>query len=162
MGFRVDSVPYPVDASVALFGLRRVPTGADQLTAVEAIAAEWQARPWPGAGLSSYAVLVGDDGATLLHFSQLDDPDTARVQDLTWKLEVDAAVPGIERLGVSACRLHRRTPIHGRTEDAGCVVLVTREFDSPDIARAEKLVDAMFAGSAQTPPAAGMVAAHFF
>ncbi|MET7464514.1 hypothetical protein [Nonomuraea sp. NPDC005501] len=37
--------------------------------------------------------------------AQVTDPDGARRQDLSWKQEIDAAVPGIERAGVRPARL---------------------------------------------------------
>lgn len=162
MGFRVETVPCPLDAAIALFGIWRVGSSERQRTAADAIAAAWDARPWPDARLHEYAVLAGDDGTTLLHFSQMDGETTGAGSDSEWKRDVDAAVPGIERHGVVACRLHRSTPAYGPAREAGCVVLVTREFDGPDVGRAERLVNTIFDGRAQTPPAAGLLAAHFY
>lgn len=133
-----------------------------QTAAIDAIATAWQARPWPGEGLSSYAVLAGDDGDTLLHYSQTPRLDAPVRQDLTWKSDVDAAVPGINRLGVTACHLRQSTPAHAGLDDVGCLVLVTRVFDGPDLERAERLVHTMFAAGAKTPPAEGMISAHFY
>ncbi|WP_170223174.1 hypothetical protein [Nonomuraea turkmeniaca] len=45
-----------------------------QEAAAQATAAAWQAPPWPGARLRSYAVLAGDDGDTLLHVAHVTDP----------------------------------------------------------------------------------------
>ncbi|MFI7643185.1 hypothetical protein [Nonomuraea sp. NPDC049400] len=147
---------------MALFGTWRVGSPHRQEAAAQVTAAAWQARPWPGAGLRSYAVLAGDDGDTLLHVAQVTDPGGARGQDLSWKQEVDEAVPGIERSGITAARLQRSTPAYGPTEQAGCVVLVTRDFDDPDVERAHALVEAVFEGSAHTPPARGLIRASFY
>ncbi|MFG3254698.1 antibiotic biosynthesis monooxygenase [Streptomyces sp. NPDC048172] len=144
------------------FGTWQVGTPGRQQATAEAIADAWRARPWPGPGLRSYTVLAADDATTLLHFSQVSDLDKVPAQDLAWKEEVDAAVPGIERTGVVAARLRRSTPLHGPAAGAGCVVLVTRVFDGPDTARANRLVDAMFHSSADTPPADGLLSAHFY
>ncbi|GAA2171760.1 hypothetical protein [Actinomadura napierensis] len=160
MGFRVGSAVDPAGSMAALFGTWRVGSPERQEAAVDAIAAAWEARPWPGENLRSYGVLAGDDGTTLLHFSVLDGPDDMSGQ--AWKREVDAAVPGIERIGVVACRLRRGTPAYGDVRDARCAVLVTREFDPPAVGSANGLVDAMFNGSADTPPAAGLISAHFY
>ncbi|GAA2065317.1 antibiotic biosynthesis monooxygenase [Streptomyces albiaxialis] len=162
MELRVDSVPGPVTAPAALFGTWRVGTPRRQRETAEAVARAWRSRPWPGPGLRSYAVLAGDDGSTLLHASQVEDLDDVPAQDLSWKREVDAAVPGIERTGVASGRSRRGTPAYGPAAEAGCVVLVTREFDGPDTARAEGLVEALFEGSAGTPPADGLLSAHFY
>jgi hypothetical protein len=48
----------------------RVGTPERQRSAVDAIARTWQSRPWPDVGLLSYSVLTGEDGDTLLHYSQ--------------------------------------------------------------------------------------------
>ncbi|WP_212912655.1 antibiotic biosynthesis monooxygenase [Streptomyces sp. TS71-3] len=132
---------------------------------MRAIAAAWGTRRWPGPGLRSYGVLACDDGETLLHLCQVDegaDEGAVAEQDPAWEREVDEAVPGIERAGVVAARLRRSTPVYGAVGDAGCAVLVTREFDGPDVDRAQGLVEAMFEGGSRTPPAAGMVSAHFY
>jgi hypothetical protein len=155
-----DLVGVPEDEGTVLFGTWRVGAPARQEAAVEAIASAWRARAWPGGGLRSYAVLTGEDGSSVLHVSQLAEggggpPDTG------WKREVDAAVPGIERDGVVASRLRTSTPAYGAAGDAGCVVLVTRVFDGPDLDRAYGLVQAMFDGGAAVPPAEGMISAHF-
>ncbi|MFI7153427.1 hypothetical protein ACIBO2_51650 [Nonomuraea sp. NPDC050022] len=68
---------------------------------------------------------------------------------------MDAAAPEIERAGVRPARLQRSTPAYGPADEARCVVLVTRDFDGPDIERARALVEAMFDSSAHTPPAEG-------
>lgn len=105
----------------------------------QAIAGAWRRRPWPGIGLRAYTVLAADDGTTMLHFSEVDDLEDVPPQDLTWKQEVDAAVPGIERVGVASNVLRCGTPVHGPAAEATCVVLATRTFDSPDAARADRL-----------------------
>nr|WP_241265870.1 antibiotic biosynthesis monooxygenase [Streptomyces boncukensis] len=106
--------------------------------------------------------MAADDGTTLLHFSQVEDLDAVPGQDLTWKDEVDAAVPGIERVGVVAGRRRRSTPAYGASGQPSCVVLVTRVFDGPDRRRAEQLIEAMFESTSDTPPADGLLSAHFY
>ncbi|UNS95273.1 antibiotic biosynthesis monooxygenase [Streptomyces tubbatahanensis] len=158
----VASVLGQVSTPAAVFGSWQVGTPQRQHAVAEAIAGAWRRRPWPGPGLRSYAVLAADDGTTLLHFSQVDDLEDVPAQDLTWKQEVDAAVPGIERTGVSAGVLRRSTPAYGPAAEAACAVLVTRIFDGPDAERANRLVDAMFESSAETPAAEGLLSAHFY
>ncbi|WP_055497680.1 hypothetical protein [Streptomyces albus] len=41
------------------------------------------------------------------------------------------------------------------------MVLATRKFDSPDAARADRLVDAVSESGAGVPPADGLLSAHF-
>jgi hypothetical protein len=133
-----------------------------QRDAAEAIAAAWWTRPWPGAGLRSFGILTGDDGDTLLLVSLLDDLDTVPEQDPNWKQDVDAAVPGIERDGVVAARLYRSSPAHRDVNEAGCLVLVTRIFEDPDVSEAERFVDALFEAGAGVPPADGLISADVY
>lgn len=149
-------------APMGLFGIWKAGSADRQRSAVTAVEQAWRARPWPGSGLSAYGVLVGDDDDTLLHVTLAEDSDAAGEQDLSWKQDVDTAVPEIERIGVDACRRHRSTPTIGDIGEARCVVLVTRDFDGPDIERAENLVDTLFDSSADTPQATGLIAAHFY
>ncbi|MFA5708018.1 MAG: hypothetical protein AB7E41_00800 [Mycolicibacterium sp.] len=107
-------------------------------------------------------MLAGDDGDTLLHVTALATTAGQARPDPSWKHDVDTAVPGIQRAGVTACRLHRATPRHGRLADATCVVLVTRDFDPPDLAECQALIDTMFTAATETDPAPGMIGAHFY
>ncbi|MDJ1136866.1 antibiotic biosynthesis monooxygenase [Streptomyces iconiensis] len=162
MTFNIDTAPDPVTAPAAMFGTWQVGTPQRQQATAEAIADAWRKRPWPGPGLQSYTVLAADDGTTLLHFSQVNDLDEVPPQDLTWKQEVDAAVPDIERTGVIAAKRRESTPAYGPAAEAGCVVLVTRLFDGPDTGRANRPADAMFGRTIGTPPPDGLLSAHFY
>ncbi|AXG77226.1 antibiotic biosynthesis monooxygenase [Streptomyces paludis] len=150
----------------------RVGTPARQRACVEAISRVWRARPWPDAGLLSYSVAVGEDGDTLLHYAQWSD--TAANERFTALsrdervAEIDAAVPGIERVGLSRFELYRSgTRPAGDTRAPGCVVIVDIEFE-PDAAGLreaggrEGWVDAVFAAldtDPRLPP--GGLSAHF-
>ncbi|WP_396908188.1 hypothetical protein [Mycolicibacterium sp.] len=160
--YRTDTLPEPAAAGECLFGIWRVGTPRRQTATIEAIATAWQDRPWPATALTSYAVLAGDDGDTLLHVSALDTTAGQVRPDPSWKHDVDTAVPGIRRVGVTACRLHRATPRHGHVDDANCVVFVTREFDPPDLTECQSLIDTMFTAATDTPAAPGMIGAHFY
>lgn len=162
MTFGIDTAPAPVTAPAAMFGTWQVGTLQRQQAAADAIAEAWRNRPWPGPGLRSYTVLAADDDTTLLHFSQVNDLDEVPAQDLTWKQEVDAAVPDIDRTGVFAAKRRESTPTYGPAARAGCVVLVTRVFDGPDTGRANRLVDTVFRSTADTTPADGLLSAHFY
>lgn len=166
MTFRTDSVPDPArsDVGAVSFGTWRVGTPERQRATVDAIATAWEARSWPSQGLRSYSVLAGTDGDTLLHYAQLAEENTDHTpgQHQSWKNEVDAAVPGIERVGVIGCRLYRSNVVDGPTQDPGCIVLVTRVFDSPDPERARQLVDSLFSGSAEAPTPPGLFSTHLY
>ena len=86
----------------------RVGTPERQRAAVEAIRTVWESREWPELGLLSYSVLIGTDGDTLLHYSQWTTEqaydDFVRTYRDDRNAEIDAAVPGVERV-----ELHRYT-----------------------------------------------------
>ncbi|WP_351225278.1 antibiotic biosynthesis monooxygenase [Streptomyces sp. NPDC002133] len=138
--------------------------------AVEAMAAAWQRRGRPDPGLLSYSVYASDDGEALLHYMQWAGDDafqefqrTRSAVEEEWNAEVDAAVPGIERLGPHAYELYRsgrRAP--GDQRVPGCVVIVEVDFDGPDAARLRDWVDAVFAALENDPYThPGGMAAHF-
>lgn len=144
----------------------RVGTPERQRAAVDAIARTWASRDWPDAGLLSYSVYIGTDGDSLLHYSQWTDEEAyqqfVRTHRDDRNAEIDAAVPGIERVG-----LHRYAPPYrstGPTDDRipGCVVIVDVEFDGPDPDRQRDWVDGVFEALETDPaPATGGIAGHF-
>lgn len=134
-----ESALGPVSTAAALFGTWDVGGPERRHASHRRSPVPGGGRPWPGIGLRAYTVLAADDGTTMLHFSEVDDLEDVPPQDLTWKQEVDAAVPGIERVGVASGVLRCGTPVHGPAAEATCVVLATRTFDSPDAARADRL-----------------------
>ncbi|MFE2939831.1 antibiotic biosynthesis monooxygenase [Streptomyces sp. NPDC059255] len=127
----------------------RVGTPERQRAAVEAITRAWRSREWPAAGLLSYTVLTGNDGQTLLHYSQWRDQAAYREFVATGRderiAEIDAAVPGIERVGLRLYTLFRgersATAPGGEPPAPGCFVTVDVEFEGPDPARARGWVD---------------------
>ncbi|MFD0072616.1 antibiotic biosynthesis monooxygenase [Streptomyces sp. NPDC127166] len=149
----------------------RVGTPERQRAAVEAVRKAWESRAWPDLGLLSYSVAVGTDGDTLLHYSQWTDEqayeDFVRTHRDDRNAEIDAAVPGIERV-----ELRRYAPIHrsavrggtGTGELPGVVVVVEADFDGPVAGRREAWVDSVFAAldeDAATGRATGGFGAHF-
>ncbi|MFD0142066.1 MULTISPECIES: antibiotic biosynthesis monooxygenase [unclassified Streptomyces] len=144
----------------------RVGTPERQTAAVDAIATAWERRDWPDVGLLSYSVYTGTDGDTLLHYSQWTGEEAYQDFVRTFRdgrnAEIDAAVPGIERVA-----LHRYTPPYRSTEPAdaripGCVVIVDVEFDAPDAARQRDWVDGVFEALETDPaPAPGGISGHF-
>ncbi|MFH8618251.1 antibiotic biosynthesis monooxygenase [Streptomyces sp. NPDC017979] len=140
-----------------------VGTPERQRAAIEAIGAAWRKRSWPDLGLLSYTVHVGNDGRTLLHYSQWTDEDayqqffSAGFRDER-NAEIDAAVPGIQRLGLHSYELYRGG--RGNPDDLripGCVVIVEVEFDGPDRDRQRDWVDGVFDALASDP---GLTAAE--
>ncbi|TXL92994.1 antibiotic biosynthesis monooxygenase [Streptomyces sp. IB2014 016-6] len=143
-----------------------VGTPERQRAAVEAISEAWGRRDWPDGGLLSYSVMVGEDGRTLLHYSQWRDEaayqDFVRTGRDERNAEIDAAVPGIERLGLGSYELYRSGATEGDTRVPGCVVIVDVQFDGPDPARQREWTDTVFAAldSDRYERSAG-IAAHF-
>ncbi|MFD3664106.1 antibiotic biosynthesis monooxygenase [Streptomyces sp. NPDC058659] len=106
----------------------RVGTPERQRAAVEAIRTAWESREWPELGLLSYSVFIGTDGDTLLHYSQWTAEqayeDFVRTYRDDRNAEIDAAVPGIERV-----ELHRYALPHRSAAAAGTGALVHRSTD---------------------------------
>ncbi|MGW2178720.1 antibiotic biosynthesis monooxygenase [Streptomyces sp. NPDC001732] len=134
---------------------------------VEAIRRAWAGRDWPHPGLLSYTVHAGEDGKTLFHYSQWSDEqayqDFFRHGRDERNAEIDAAVPGIRRLGLHTYELYRSgTAVEGDEREPGCVAIVDVEFDGADPARQRDWVDAVFEAMATDPVlASGGIAAHF-
>ncbi|GEB59226.1 antibiotic biosynthesis monooxygenase [Streptomyces gardneri] len=149
----------------------RVGTPERQRAAVDAIRKAWESREWPDLGLLSYSVHVGTDGDTLLHYSQWTAEEAYEDFVRTYRddrnAEIDAAVPGIERV-----ELRRYAPIHrsavragrGTGELPGIVVVVEADFGGPEAGSREDWVDTVFTAmdeDAATRPGSGGAAAHF-
>ncbi|MER5553770.1 antibiotic biosynthesis monooxygenase [Streptomyces sp. NPDC002793] len=137
-----------------------------QRRTVEAVREAWASREWPHPGLLSYTVHTGEDGRTLLHYSQWSAEeayqDFVRGGRDARNAEIDAAVPGIERLGLHTFELYRSGRPGDGAREPGCVVIVDVEFAGPDPARQRDWVDAVFEAVATGPePAPGGVSAHF-
>lgn len=136
----IPSLPDPTrtDVTAPMFSTWRVGTPARQRATLDAIAAVWTSRPWPSPDLRAYSVFPGADGSTLLHFSQWADAAAYDAFVAAHRQgrsdEIDAAVPGIERVALHRYRLHRSLAETGGP--AALFVVVTREFDGPDAARA--------------------------
>lgn len=169
MSVRVSTVPEITRPGVGVVKVStwRVGTPERQRAAVEAISAAWRQRDWPDDGLLSYSVMVGEDGRTLLHYSQWRDEaayqDFVRTGRDERNAEIDAAVPGIERLGLGSYELYRSgEPAEGDTRVPGCVVIVDVEFDGPDPVRQREWTDTVFAAldGDRYEQSAG-IAAHF-
>lgn len=144
-----------------------VGTPERQRAAVEAVSKVWQSRDWPHAGLLSYTVHIGEDGRTLLHYTQWTDEDAYQEFFRAFRdernAEIDAAVPGIERLGIHSYALYRSGGLGPDDRRVpGCVVIVDVEFDGPDAARQRAWVDAVFeALESDSGLHPGGIAGHF-
>ncbi|MER7664412.1 MULTISPECIES: antibiotic biosynthesis monooxygenase [unclassified Streptomyces] len=144
-----------------------VGTPERQRATIDAIATAWRSRDWPDSGLLSYTVHRGEDGRTLLHYSQWTGEDAYREFVRTLRddrnAEIDAAVPGIERLGLHSYELYRSASLGGDDRRVpGCVVIVDVEFDGPGAERARDWVDTVFVALDSEPhPHPGGIAGHF-
>ncbi|MFJ8233958.1 antibiotic biosynthesis monooxygenase [Streptomyces sp. NPDC094448] len=133
-----------------------VGTPERQRAVLAAVETAWTSRDWPAVGLLSYTVHAGEDGRTLLHYSQWTDEEAyerffAEYRDER-NAEIDAAVPGIERLGLYTYGLYRGgLSDPADTRIPGAVVAVEAEFDGPDRERAEAWVDGVFTALASDP-----------
>lgn len=159
--------PARADAGIAKVSTWDVGTPLRQRQAVDAIRRTWGSRDWPHPGLLSYSVHAGEDGRTLLHHSQWSreqayEEFVREIRDAR-NAEIDAAVPGIERIDLNTYELYRSwLRAEGETREPGCVVIVDVEFDGPDPARQRDWVDTVFeALGDDAPTPAGGIAAHF-
>ncbi|MGW0738081.1 antibiotic biosynthesis monooxygenase [Streptomyces sp. NPDC002851] len=164
--------PLRPDVGFVFASTWRVGTPERQQATVEAITKAWESRPWPHDGLLSYSVYTGTDGDTLLHYSQWRDlaaydaffaaPENGRD---TRNAEIDAAVPGIERVGLHKYELYRSGSLTGAAGERrmpGCIVTVEVEFDGPDPARQRDWVDSVFTALAtEEHPHPGGISGHF-
>jgi quinol monooxygenase YgiN len=149
------------------FSTWRVGTPERQRQVVEAVAETWLRRPWPAEGLLGYFLYTGEDGATLLHYSQWADEQAYEAFVRTRRQErndaIDTAVPDIERVRLGRYRRYRSlTGGDHDTRVPGCVVIVDVEFDGPDPDRQRAWVDAVEEALATEPNQhPGGIAAHF-
>jgi hypothetical protein len=154
------------DAGIVKVSTWDVGSPERQRQTVDAVREAWGSREWPHPGLLSYTVHTGEDGRTLLHYSQWSGEEA--YQDFfrsgrdARNAEIDAAVPGIERLGLHDFELYRSGVREGDTREPGAVVIVDVEFAGPDAARQRAWVDAVFEALDTDPlPAPGGISAHF-
>ncbi|MGW6744450.1 antibiotic biosynthesis monooxygenase [Streptomyces sp. NPDC055025] len=169
MSVRSTTLPEITRPGVGVVMVGRWRLGAPEArrAAVEAIDRAWRSREWPDAGPLSYSVLTGNDGDSLLHYSQWSGPEAYEEFVRTHRdgrdAEIDAAVPGIERVGMGAYELYRSLEgAAGERRVPGCVALVEAEFDGPDTERQKAWVDAVFEALDDEPaPASGGISAHF-
>ncbi|MGA4848130.1 antibiotic biosynthesis monooxygenase [Streptomyces sp. G5(2025)] len=173
--------PDPARPDAGLTFLSTWSTGSPerQRATLDAIARAWQSRPWPHEGLLSYSVYAGSDGSTLLHHSQWRDEQayqdffasTGNGRDAR-NADIDAAVPGIERLGLAKTRLYRSwTDGAGRRTDSepGAVVIVNVHFENTDASpnpqdgnRPRAWVDTVLTALDSDPVRdKGLISAHF-
>ncbi|GHH69732.1 antibiotic biosynthesis monooxygenase [Streptomyces sulfonofaciens] len=133
-----------------------------QRRAADAVVGSWALGRWP-AGLLSRSCLLDADGPWVAQLSQWADDDAARaytaVSEPRLARGVTEAVPGTEWTG-TVPYLRCRSRQFGLRRIPGCIVLVGREFETPDTVRARRWVDAMFALPASDPPP-GLISTHF-
>lgn len=148
------------DAELVVVGDWEVDAPQRHTAAVDAAADQWAFMPWPN-GLLSHTAYAGEDGSSVLHYSQAAKQEGfdnfARAKD-EWLHGIDAAVSGITRLGARAYQ--RKGSVRtGQSGHPGCIAVVTFATDSTGTATGwiERLIST--AGNEAAPP--GMLAAHF-
>ncbi|WP_172386401.1 antibiotic biosynthesis monooxygenase [Streptomyces sp. MNP-20] len=158
---RLTTPPAPLagDAGLTFFSTWRLGTPERQRAAADAIARAWESREWPHEGLLSYSVYEGLDGRTLMHHSQWRDEQAyqdffARGRDER-NAEIDAAVPGIERVGLTKTSRYRSVGPEAGVPTGFTTVEADLEGADPD--RRRGWADASLAAHAGVP---GLVAAH--
>jgi len=154
------------DSGFTLFSKWKLGTPARRRAALDAIATVWERDPWPSGGLLGYHLYEGEDGETLLHHSQWTGDDAydsfARSHRQARVDEIDAAVPGIERLGLGRFHLYRSGRLESDTRVPGCVAIIDIEFEGADPERQRAWVDAVFEALESDPsPHPGGISAHF-
>ncbi|CAL9556815.1 hypothetical protein SUDANB6_04580 [Streptomyces sp. enrichment culture] len=155
------------DVAAPFFSAWRVGTPERQAQAVEAIARTWERRPWPAGDLRSYHVYTGHDGETLMHHSQWASERAYETFVRTHRQErvdeIDAAVPGIERLRLGRYRRHRsRERAAGDDRVPGLIVTVRIDFEQAAAGRRADWIDLVLEALAGEPAEhRGLIAAHF-
>ncbi|GAA4338068.1 antibiotic biosynthesis monooxygenase [Streptomyces venetus] len=167
MSRRTEQHPDLTDPRIGapFFSTWRVGTPERQRQTVDAIGRTWERRPWPAGDLLGYHVYAGDDGTTLMHYSQWSSEQgyegfvKAHRQERVD--EIDTHVPGIERVGLGRYRRYRsRERAVGDVRVPGLIVAVRVDFEAGE--RRAEWVDLVLRGVAEDPEGhAGLISAHF-
>jgi len=111
----------------------------------------------------SLSCFVSPEGSTVLNYAQWTSDEAHREFQRTDRpvlaRGVDEVVPGIERPGVTRYRLYRSFRPAGAPGPAGCIAVVTIQFDRPG--RARRWVDEVISELGAVGPVPGLVANHF-
>ncbi|AZM57521.1 antibiotic biosynthesis monooxygenase [Streptomyces sp. WAC 01529] len=171
MSTRTHPDPARPDAGLAFISTWSTGSPERQRATLDAIARAWESRPWPHEGLLSYTVYAGSDGSTVLHHSHWRDEEAhrefsagARNGRDARNADIDAAVPGIERLGLSRTRLYRswHAASGGERREPGAIVIVKVPFEGPDADRQRAWVDGVLEALDSDPvEGKGLISAHF-
>jgi hypothetical protein len=169
MSRRTEQHPDPTDPRIGapFFSTWRVGTPERQRQTVQAIGRTWERRPWPARDLLGYHVYAGQDGSTLMHYSQWTGEQAyesfVKAHRQERVDEIDTAVPGIERVGLGRYRRYRsRERAAGDTRAPGLIVTVRVDFEGGAKARREEWVDLVLKAVDGDPQGhAGLMSAHF-
>lgn len=137
-------------------------TPATQRAAADAALA-WWAGPTGPAGALTHTCLLGDDGRSVVHYSQWAEAGNLEAFLRTGTAELDAIAHAIEGLVVETPVVYRlyRSMTGADRSATGCVVLVSVTFDYADQRRLERWIDGVFDAIGDDPPVAGGLAGHF-
>ncbi|MET9765636.1 antibiotic biosynthesis monooxygenase [Streptomyces sp. NPDC006372] len=167
MSRRTEQHPDLTDPRVGapFFSTWRVGTPERQQQTVEVIGRTWERRPWPAGDLLGYHVYAGDDGTTLMHYSQWSGEQGYEAFVKTHRQErvdeIDTHVPGIERVGLGRYRRYRsRERAVGDVRVPGLIAAVRVDFEAGE--RRAEWVDLVLKAVADDPEGhAGLISAHF-
>lgn len=136
----------------------KVPSPGAQRTVGDVVASVWEREPWPD-GVLSYSLFAGEDGQTILHYSQWADDaafDAFVANQRDDRVDmIDLAVPGIERIERRAYRYHR-SAVLAPERAPECLVAV-----EVDVQPAEEWVELVLAAIEESGLPPGGLAAHF-
>jgi hypothetical protein len=153
------------DAGAIMVSEWSVDTVDRQRETVESFSRILESERWPS-GLVSVNLFASTDGTTIVNYAQWSNHDAYKtfIRTHLWSRlveEIDRFVPGISRKPPVQYRLYRSRTAK-EAPSAGCVVIVSVEFDGPDEQRQRHWIDKVFdALEAETELPPGGISGHF-
>ena len=141
------------DVEIAVVNQWNVTDPQRQRDLVEASSNAWQRTP-RRRGLVSLNFFLSTDGQSVLSYDQWDS-------EAAYQRWVETHYNLMDAQSVTY-RLYRSAARDGDTRIPGCVVIVSVEFDGPDVQRQRQWIDAVFeALDGETEPPPGGIFGHF-
>jgi hypothetical protein len=160
MSISVNTLPKiaQADVGLALVDQWAVGTSESKRAATAAFLAQWESHPWPD-GLLSFNSFLSTDGEHVLTYAQWSTSEAYRQFRDTGS---GLAVFGLHDFSSIPYRLYRSREKQSSAPEPGCVVIVSVEFERPDVERQKRWVDTVFeALDGGATPAEGGIAGHF-